>query len=409
MNTASAAPTALAEQRVPRTLDALIGGLPIRDLEARRAVVAVHTSDDAVCAEVLSAGHPVAAVDIALPGEPFTDEPCVEVWSQYASRARTDGAVAVLRDALVQLQFPIADGVDKSETYLAATRRGICPEAEHGAPFCDPDGIRIDLAPTPVGAIPAITARHRDDFITLVRALTRRNAPVDVPASMGACIVSGYNNWDRVARLRARWERSGSSSAPGADWRATFAALQADKPLYQDRFAVLSTGPYSAVRSAELGLDQSAWLAISAALRREHECAHYVTRRVFGSMQAPLLDEVTADFCALVTVTGSFHEHWFLHFLGLERADGMRAGGRLGNYRGSPPLSDAAFGIMQGVVRRAANSLARADAERADRSREATACLLVAITCLGLELLSAVNGADRLLGLYAAVRPAWPT
>ena len=42
-------------------------------------------------------------------------------------------------------------------------------------------------------------AGAREDFVFLVQSLTQRNEPEPVADSMGACIVAGYNNWDRVA------------------------------------------------------------------------------------------------------------------------------------------------------------------------------------------------------------------
>ncbi len=96
--------------------------------------------------------------------------------------------------------------------------------------------------------------RHRADFVSLVQSLARRNEPEAIPVSMGACIVAGYNNWDRVARLRERFERGEPVAEGASDWSEAFRAVRERKEMYQDRFVLLSSGPYSGVPAAELGL-----------------------------------------------------------------------------------------------------------------------------------------------------------
>lgn len=82
----------------------------------------------------------------------------------------------------------------------------------------------------------------RTDFVALVRALTIRNEPGPVPASMGACIVSGLNNWDRIVEHRRRWEAEGGDRSE-TGWREEFRRLVPHKELYQDRFLILGDGP----------------------------------------------------------------------------------------------------------------------------------------------------------------------
>src|SRR5947209_1512273 len=50
-----------------------------------------------------------------------------------------------------------------------------------------------------------------------------------------------------------------------------------------------------------------------------------------------------------------------LRFLGLEDFPKYRSGGRLENYRGRPPLSDAAFKVVAALVQAAAETLERID------------------------------------------------
>src|SRR5207237_3730754 len=158
-----------------------------------------------------------------------------------------------------------APGIHEAEDYRAATRRGVAPpdpSIAPGIPLVDPDGLQLFLHPTAAGRIPVVVARAREDFVTLVRALTRRNEPDAIPASMGACVVAGYSNWDRVRVLRRHWEATEAETdrSDAAWWRA-FAVLMPRKELYQDRFILLSTGPYSSVAAEAVGVPTADWLA----------------------------------------------------------------------------------------------------------------------------------------------------
>jgi hypothetical protein len=246
--------------------------------------------------------------------------------------------------------------------------------------------------------VPVLIAPHRADFEALVRALTKRNEPVPLPPSMGACMVAGYNNWGRVAELRGAWER-GEVPVEGADtWSAAFGVLRNRKELYQDRFVLLSGGPYSGVPAEALGLTAEEWSRASMTLRLEHECAHYFTRRVLGSMRNNLLDELLADYAGIVAAAGRYRADWALRFLGLEGEDGCRPEGRMWNYRGDPPLSDEAFGVLGRLVRAAARRVEEADAalEPHARTPEGRARVLLRLAGTMLEEIAAPQTEARL-------------
>ncbi len=217
-------------------------------------------------------------------------------------------------------------------------------------------------------------------------------------------MVAGYNNWSRVGELRSRWEARDPAARECATWGEEFQRLQATPELYQDRFILLSDGPYSAVPAADLGLEEGEWRAMSLLIRRDHECAHYFTRRLFGSMRNNVLDELIADYAGLVAATGRFRADWFLRFVGLEGFPSYRPGARLDLYRGKPPLSDGAFRVLQALVERAARNLERFDAGR-DRSRPGdTALTVAALASLRLDELAADGAEERLTQAVAAVR-----
>jgi hypothetical protein len=332
---------------------------------------------------------------------PLPDEPFVAFWEAVVEESRSRGAFAVLRERLPQLRFPIRHGIGETEPYRAATRRGVpvetIPEAT-GLEIERPEAIEVVIHASPAGRIPLLIARRRAEFAALLQALTRRNEPEPVPEAQGALMVSGYNNWSRIGELRRRWEARGPAGRETATWSGEFQRIQGRRELYQDRFILLSDGPYSAVPAADLGLSEAEWRALSLAIRRDHECAHYLTRRLFGSMRDNVLDELIADYAGLVAATGRFRADWFLRFVGLEDFPRYRPGARLDLYRGKPPLSDGAFRILQTLLKAAADTLEQS-LERFPP--EPTAVMIAALASLRLEDLAGEDGAER---LSAAVR-----
>lgn len=296
---------------------------------------------------------------------PLKSEPHVSAWKNYCAEALKIGAFPALKKRLVQLNFPIAHGISDVGEYRLATRRGLFSESinvgnDHGLPLKRPDALRLLIHQTLAGEIPVIIAGCRADFVNLVRALTFKNEPKPIPDSMGACMVAGYNNWDRIANLRKQWESNFELSGfnlTSASWSQEFRRIIPQKHLYQDRFIILSPGEYSAVSAEAIGLSEKEWLNLSLKIRLEHECTHYFTRRAFSCMQNNLLDEVIADFMGLVSATGTYRADWFLRFVGLECFPKYRSGGRLENYQGDPPLSDEAFPVLQALVYSAAKNL----------------------------------------------------
>lgn len=286
---------------------------------------------------------------------PLDDEPSAAVWQGYAEQAGDD-LLSYLRTRLVQLAFPVAEGTSGDPAYRAATRRGHWPAAtrtEAGVELIAPGSLRLFLHPSPAGRVPVLLAGARVDFESLLRAFAHRNEPVDVPQAVGAAMIAGYNNWHRIGQLRADWQRRN----PFGDWAAGWRELAPHTEQYQDRFVLASDGPYSGVEGAALGLDEATWRARSITIRVEHECAHYFTRRVLGVMRNALHDELIADYVGMAAAFGRFRADVWLRFLGLEDASGFRSSGRLARYRGDPPLPDAAFDVLQSLVRRIAHNL----------------------------------------------------
>jgi hypothetical protein len=338
---------------------------------------------------------------------PLPDEPFVPVWEACAEEARERGAFEVLRRHLPQLRFPIQAGISETESYSAATRKGVPPEEipeATGLPLERPERVELQIYQSPAGRIPLLIARGREEFVALVRALGKRNEPAPVPASQGALMISGYNNWARLGELRRRWEGLDPSTRETSTWGEELARITPRRELYQDRFILLSDGPYSAVPAADLGLAEEAWRAMSLVIRRDHECAHYFTRRLFGSMRNNLLDELIADYAGIVAAAGRFRADWFLRFMGLEDFPRYRPGARLEIYRSD--LSDGAFTVLQGLAHRAAANLERFDARfpAGARSLAESGLLIATLSSLRLDEIASPAAGELLDAAMGRVR-----
>jgi hypothetical protein len=328
------------------------------------------------------------------PSFPLDDEPHVTAWLDYERDAAKVGVFDALKGRLVQLGFPIRAGISNEPSYRQATLRGVVDGTETDALTID-DAASLELAivQTVAGRVPVIVVGDRGDFVTLVRAFSERNEPVPVPDAMGACIVKGLNNWDRVRRYRSRWEEQQPSGATEGAWAEEFRRLIPRKEEYQDRFIILSRGPYSAIAANEVGFDHAKWIEHSLVIRREHELTHYFTYRVFGTIRNNVFDELIADFAALVRTFGRYRAEMALRFLGLEAYPAFRAGGRLEVYRGKPPISDAAFAMVRTLAVFSARNLETfADAHPAlIQDLGAFGRLIFALTTMTLEELASTE------------------
>lgn len=279
------------------------------------------------------------------------DEPHIAAWKRYIEESESIGVFPTLKKYLVQFQFPIQENISQSEAYKNATLKGISttnmPLAT-GLVLQEPNKLKLFLYPSLAGKIPVIIANNRFDFKAIVRSLTYRNEPRPMPDSMGAAMIKGLNNWNRL--------RQAIQYAPQK-------AVLANKALYQDRIIVLSRIPYSNVSATAMNLPEEDWLDKSLSIRLEHECVHYFTLRYFGTMANNMHDEIIADYMGICSVLPQFNVQWFLRFIGLDQYPMLRKGGRIKNYLGNPPISEKAFKILQTIVKQAAENIERFDRE----------------------------------------------
>lgn len=371
----------------------MTGSSPASTLDLRRAVLEAHGATGGAVEELLAYGaNPLLEGGVPpLPPLPLADEPHLEAWRDYATEAKARGVWPTLKDRLVQLRFPIREGISQEDAYRAATRRGEWPVLGDDLALEAPDRLALHLHASLAGAVPILIPGPRSDFVTLVRALSARNEPIPVPDSMGACLVAGLVNWDRVDRYRRSWAGDDPDRKSDAAWNEEFRTFSRHKEHYQDRLIVLSRGPYSNVSAADVDLPETHWLDASLAVRREHECTHHFTLRLFGKLQHNLVEELVADLVGLLRGVGAYRADWAARFLGLEAFPVFRPGGRLENYRGRPPVSDAAFAVLARVAHAGIATLDRVCTAHPDwrSSDDGLARLVAALSLLTMEELAA--------------------
>ena len=91
--------------------------------------------------------------------------------------------------------------------------------------------------------------------------------------------------------------------------------------IFRHRLLLLNRAPYSNIPAEALGLGEEDWLDRSYSLRRAHECAHYETLRLFGSMKNNALDEILADALGQIAAFGDFSADRQRLFFGLTRGE----------------------------------------------------------------------------------------
>jgi len=294
---------------------------------------------------------------------PLVDEPFAATWKEYAQEAKQSAFLQVLQKRLMQLNFPVREGMSQDPEYQAAVKKGRFPEQlDTGPSFVSPESLKLFVHKSPAGSIGVLLAGERQDFVTLVQALLHKNEPAPVPDSLGAFMVSGYNNWNRIKSYRKQWMKEQNNAGDDFSWMLEFEQLKKKKELYQDRFIILSSGPYSDIPAADLGLEPEVWREKSVTLRLEHECTHYFSRRVFSSMRKNIWDEILADYMGIRAARGSYSAEWFLKFLGLEGYPDYRPGGRFVKYLPGD-ISPEAFKVLQKMTWKAAWNLEALDHE----------------------------------------------
>lgn len=333
------------------------------------------------------------------------DDPFISTWENYYQESLTNGSFDTLRKYLVQLQFPVEEGISKTESYRNTTLKGKQKLGGESIVLNQPDDVSFELYDSPIaGKIPAIVVQDEEDFNTIVCALANRNEPKKFPKSMGALFVNGIINWDRIHRLKSEWVKAN----PLGIWGLAFRSEILPKPhLYKDRIILLSTKGYSGIASNDIGMSEEEWTSASLVIRREHECAHLFTLQYYGSMANNIHDEIIADYAGITKVLGRFNKDWFLRFMGMEEYPKYRSGGRLQNYQSPNSLSKEAFEGLQTIVARISDTILEFDNNLGKiRSSEDHLDRIKSICETDMITMASSDGLDQLMNTYNSKKPS---
>lgn len=316
------------------------------------------------------------AIPSAVPSLPLPPEPSLAVWQEYAEEARDNHWPEVLAEKFPAFRFPIADGISQTPEYRQAINKGEGGSLEAIA-WQDPSRLKLIIAEPPSGPIPVLSTDVREDFETLLRVFLYRNEPRLIPPSMGAVMISGLVNRDRINRLRETFMSENPGARAGA-WLKEWATIKnTSKELFQDRLILIGPGPYSGIPAESANLSASEWENCSRIIRIHHECTHLFCKRVFGRMQNNLLDELFADFIGLRESFGYFPADLFLRGMGISSNGELGLSGRFYNYLKEPELPDSVWKIQAHLLAKAAHHLEAWKFSRKDSGKDPVGRILL--------------------------------
>ena len=233
-----------------------------------------------------------------------------------------------------QLTLPVREGMSKSEEYISIVRKGILP-ADPVFSLPESGVAEQIIVDTPVGETEVLYLSDREIFEYFVRVLGYRCEPVPIPASTGAILISGINNWRKIKAHQQEYLLAG-----GKDWAEEFRQFTSVPENFKETVILLSRGNYSALCAQDAGMEEEEWLEKSRSIRTYHELSHFVSRKLFLPNKEVLRDEVVADSVGIVAAFGYYDSLLAKKVLGIE-GDTYREGGRLENYVDREQLSEA--------------------------------------------------------------------
>jgi hypothetical protein len=330
----------------------------------------------------------------------FIDEPYINSWEGYRIESIKNGAFEVLKKCYPQLNFPVAEGVAKTQDYVDAVLKGKTGyvNLENNLELNNPEGLEISIFESIAGKVPILKIPDNQDFIQIIQSLLHKNNPTFVPLSMGACLINGINNWDRLHTLKNNW----IANNPIGNWNEEFSKNIIPNPtLFKDKIVILSTKPYSNVPANSLGLSDDVWKNYSYSIRLEHECTHLYTLKKYGYATNNLHDELIADYIGISKTIGSYKKEWMLTFMGLEDYPRYRKGARLENYLGNTDLSFENFETLTVIIKNAIENIALFDAQlgKIDSDKDHK-CRIDALCETDVLEISSENGANLLAQKY---------
>ena len=329
----------------------------------------------------------------------FSEESDIQFWDEHSKKSNRKNTFDLLKRCYPQLNFPIETGIEKTELYKDFVLRGKTDFTNLTSclKITDFEGIKLEVNESIGGKIPTLTISNQEDFVKIIQSLLHKNNPVEIPSSMGAALINGINNWERLNNIKNNW----LANNPSGNWYTEFSNVILNKPLYKDKLIVLSTKPYSNVPASQLGLPEDLWISYSASIRKEHEFTHLYTLKKYGLASNNLHDELIADYIGIIKTIGYYNKDWMLNFMGLEEYPKYRRGARLENYVKENMLSPKDFKQLIRIVKNAIETIEAFDKTLGKlNSFKDQICRIDALCETGLTALASPNGAAILLLNY---------
>ena len=331
----------------------------------------------------------------------FENETGIEYWEDLAKKITEDKLLFnELKKCYPQLNFPIELGIEEKQEYKDVVLKGKTENIKlpSALRLNDPKNITLKIGESIAGKIPILTVPDQEDFIKILQCLLYKNNPKPVPQSMGAVLINGLNNWQKIANLKSDWLANHTVD----NWSKEFYLnVLPSYSLYKDKLIIISTKPYSNVSAKQLGLNESLWLSYSISIREEHECTHLYTLKKFGIASNNLHDELIADYIGIVKTIGKYNKSWMFMFMGLENYPKYRQGARLENYVSDDKLSKDDFIKLIEIVKMAIENISIFDESVGKlQSNIDQMCRIDALCETSLEELSSTNGASLLIDNY---------
>ena len=329
----------------------------------------------------------------------FSEESDIQFWDELSKKNDGTSILDALKKCYPQLNFPIEKEIEKTELYKDFVLRGKTDftNLTSSLELSDLKSIKLEINESIGGKIPTLTISNQEDFVKIIQALLHKNNPVEIPSSMGAALINGINNWERLNTIKNNW----LANNPFGNWNTEFSSIILNKSLYKDKLIVLSTKPYSNVSASQLGLSDDLWISYSISIRKEHEFTHLYTLKRYGLASNNLHDELIADYIGIIKAIGYYDKTWMLNFMGLEEYPQYRRGARLENYVKENRLSAEDFKQLIRIVKNAIETIAVFDKNLGKlNSVKDQICRIEALCETGLTALASPNGAALLLLNY---------
>ncbi|MCR4688413.1 MAG: hypothetical protein K5745_02570 [Saccharofermentans sp.] len=239
-------------------------------------------------------------------------------------------------------QLYLAPGEEGAALYPDIVKKGKPAPAKSLEHFkCTPQD-ELVLESTPAGEVTVITLCDRGDFETFLQIIGEKCQKTEIPKTQGAVIFDGVINHVKIKEHEQAFYRKAKEEGRAVtffDYLDARKEFLSDKRNYTDALIVLSKGPYSAVPGEKAGMEEDEWILKSDAIRRYHECTHFVCRRLYRELIDKIYDEIVADAVGLYAAFGKYDTDLAGLLLGVS-PEGYKEG-RLINYVGSNEDIDA--------------------------------------------------------------------